>query len=95
MPRFTYSEIMNGISVYDEAGNDLGKSHKAAYKSIGQVCASRNAIAAPGMRKSHCLRSVWRTGLIYGLNIASDCVWKMMYLTFTNFLMFFTFNSLS
>ena len=37
--------------MYDENGNELGKSHKAAYKSIAQVCTSRIVIAAPGMSK--------------------------------------------
>lgn len=49
IPLMRQREIMNGISVYDETGHELGKSHKAAYKSIAQVCTSRIAIAAPGM----------------------------------------------
>ena len=43
---------MNGIAVYDENGDELGVSKKAAQKSILQVCTSRITMAAPGMCKS-------------------------------------------
>ena len=48
---FKLREIINGIAVYDENGGEVGYSKNAAYKGIMQVCASRIAMAAPGMCK--------------------------------------------
>ena len=45
------SEILNGIKVYTENGEELGFSKRAAYTSIVQVTASRITMAAPGMCK--------------------------------------------
>lgn len=42
-------EIIDGIVVFDENDNPLGKSKKAAVKGITQVVISRVAMAAPGM----------------------------------------------
>lgn len=49
IPLMRQREMFNGIAVYDEEGNEIGFSKKAAYKSIAQVCASRITMAAPGM----------------------------------------------
>ena len=42
-------EIIDGIVVFDENDNPVGKSKKAAVKGITQVVVSRVAMAAPGM----------------------------------------------
>lgn len=44
-----YRELTEGIPVFDENGNRLGNSTKAASKAIGQVVFSRIAMATPGM----------------------------------------------
>ncbi|XP_015771088.1 PREDICTED: sideroflexin-2-like [Acropora digitifera] len=46
---FMNREIIDGIVVFDENDNPLGKSKKAAVKGITQVVISRVAMAAPGM----------------------------------------------
>ena len=42
-------EIIDGIVVFDENNNPVGKSKKAAAKGITQVVISRVTMAAPGM----------------------------------------------
>jgi len=49
IPLMRQSEILNGIRVYSENGEELGSSQRAAYTSIVQVTASRITMAAPGM----------------------------------------------
>jgi hypothetical protein len=48
------------VTVYDEEGNSLGCSRRAAWKGIFQVCVSRVSMAAPTMCMSgaHCLKSL-------------------------------------
>ena len=53
-----FSEIFDGIAVFDENNNPLGMSKKAAYKSIVQVCTSRITMAAPGMCKLACYSGI-------------------------------------
>lgn len=43
------NEIIHGIDVQDENGNNVGKSRLAAGKGITQVVISRIVMAAPGM----------------------------------------------
>ena len=45
------SELSDGIAVYDENGEFIGNSKRAAVKAITQVVTSRITIAAPGMCK--------------------------------------------
>uniref|UniRef100_A0A8C6UN52 Sidoreflexin n=1 Tax=Neogobius melanostomus TaxID=47308 RepID=A0A8C6UN52_9GOBI len=49
IPMMRQQEILNGITVTDENGNQLGQSKKAAVKGITQVVVSRVTMAAPGM----------------------------------------------
>ncbi|XP_034414491.1 sideroflexin-2 [Cyclopterus lumpus] len=49
IPMMRQQEILNGISVTDENGNNLGHSTRAAVKGITQVVVSRITMAAPGM----------------------------------------------
>lgn len=42
------NEILDGIAVEDENGNEIGKSRLAAVKGISQVAFSRIFMAAPG-----------------------------------------------
>lgn len=49
IPMMRQQEILNGITVTDENGNQLGQSKKAAAKGIAQVVISRITMAAPGM----------------------------------------------
>ena len=42
-------ELIDGIVVFDENNNPVGKSKKAAAKGITQVVISRITMAAPGM----------------------------------------------
>jgi hypothetical protein len=42
-------ELENGINIYDEEGNELGRSKIAARKAISQVVLSRVGMASPGM----------------------------------------------
>ena len=51
IPLMRQSEILHGIRVYSESGEELGMSKRAAYTSIVQVTASRITMAAPGMCK--------------------------------------------
>lgn len=46
-----HRELLNGVVVYDEHGNAIGSSKKAAQKGISQVVLSRIIMAAPGMSK--------------------------------------------
>ena len=46
---YLYSEISDGIMMYDENDNELVKSRAAATKGIAQVLTSRIIMAAPGM----------------------------------------------
>lgn len=43
------NELIEGITVQDENGNDIGKSRLAAAKGMSQVAFSRIFMAAPGM----------------------------------------------
>lgn len=43
------NELIEGVSVQDEKGNEVGKSRVAAVKGISQVVFSRILMAAPGM----------------------------------------------
>ncbi|XP_037815751.1 sideroflexin-2 [Lucilia sericata] len=49
IPLMRQNEIINGIEVKDENGNNVGKSRVAAVKGISQVVFSRIVMAAPGM----------------------------------------------
>jgi len=49
IPLMRQSELNNGIAVYDENGEFIGNSKRAAVKAITQVVTSRITIAAPGM----------------------------------------------
>ena len=44
-------ELTHGIAVYDEDGQLIGNSKRAAYKAITQVVTSRITMAAPAMCK--------------------------------------------
>ena len=46
---YSFREIIDGIVVFDENNNPVGKSKKAAAKGITQVVISRITMAAPGM----------------------------------------------
>lgn len=43
------NELLEGVSLQDKNGNDIGKSRVAAAKGISQVVFSRILMAAPGM----------------------------------------------
>ena len=47
-----YSELIDGIAVYDENNNKITESRYAAVKGISQVTFSRILMATPGMSKS-------------------------------------------
>jgi hypothetical protein len=49
IPLMRQQELRNGVTVYDEEGNSLGCSRRAAWKGIFQVCVSRVSMAAPTM----------------------------------------------
>lgn len=51
IPLMRQKEIKEGIEVFDEDGNKLGQSKKAATKAIREVVTSRIAMASPGMSK--------------------------------------------
>lgn len=44
-------ELTNGIPVFDENGNRVGTSSRAAASAITQVVVSRIVMAMPGMSK--------------------------------------------
>ena len=46
---FPFREIIDGIVVFDENDNPVGKSKKAATTGITQVVISRITMATPGM----------------------------------------------
>ena len=50
---FICREILDGILVFDENNNPIGKSKKASVKGITQVVISRITMAAPGMSEFH------------------------------------------
>lgn len=60
IPLLYNRELLHGIVVYDEHGNAIGPSKKAAQKGIAQVVFSRITMAAPGMGKP-LLFCVWKT----------------------------------
>lgn len=43
------NELLDGVSVHDSNGVEIGKSRVAAAKGISQVAFSRILMAAPGM----------------------------------------------
>jgi len=49
IPLMRQSELTDGIAVYDENGELIGDSKRAAIKAVSQVVASRIGMAAPGM----------------------------------------------
>lgn len=49
IPFMRQNELLEGVSVQDENGNEIGKSRLAAVKGISQVVFSRILMAAPGM----------------------------------------------
>ncbi|PAA71111.1 hypothetical protein BOX15_Mlig020183g4, partial [Macrostomum lignano] len=49
LPLMRQAELLQGVQVKDENGNQVGTSRYAACKGIGQVVTSRITIAAPGM----------------------------------------------
>ncbi|XP_065071409.1 sideroflexin-2-like isoform X2 [Rhopilema esculentum] len=49
IPLMRQRELTNGIAVYDENGEFIGHSKRAAVKGITQVVTSRITMAAPGM----------------------------------------------
>ncbi|XP_062522779.1 sideroflexin-1-like [Corticium candelabrum] len=49
IPMMRRRELESGINVFDEDGNELGKSKIAARKAITQVVVSRVGMATPGM----------------------------------------------
>lgn len=49
IPLMRQNELLEGVSVSDENGNEIGKSRLAAVKGISQVILSRILMAAPGM----------------------------------------------
>lgn len=49
IPLMRQNELIDGVSVQDENGNEVGKSRLASVKGISQVAFSRILMAAPGM----------------------------------------------
>ncbi|XP_072042588.1 sideroflexin-2-like [Amphiura filiformis] len=49
IPMMRQQEVLHGITVYNEQGQELGKSKKAANKGIVQVILSRISMTVPGM----------------------------------------------
>lgn len=49
IPMMRQQEMINGVTVYNEQGQPLGKSKKAAHKGITQVVISRISIVVPSM----------------------------------------------
>lgn len=49
IPLMRQNELIDGVSVQDENGVEVGKSRIAAAKGISQVAFSRILMAAPGM----------------------------------------------
>ncbi|XP_072177449.1 sideroflexin-2-like [Diadema setosum] len=49
IPMMRQQELMNGIVIYDDNGNEVGRSKKAAVNGISKVVFSRIFMAAPGM----------------------------------------------
>ncbi|EDV20753.1 Sideroflexin-1 [Trichoplax sp. H2] len=49
IPLMRQRELLDGIIVTDQDGNNIGESKVAARKAISQVCVSRITMAAPGM----------------------------------------------
>lgn len=49
IPLMRQNELIDGVSVQDSNGNEIGKSKIAAAKGISQVAFSRILMAAPGM----------------------------------------------
>ena len=52
IPVAVYSELIDGVAVYDENNNKITESRYAAIKGISQVTFSRILMATPGMSKS-------------------------------------------
>ena len=52
IPMMRSAELNNGIPVFDENGNRIGSSKKAAKSAIVQVVISRICMAMPGMGES-------------------------------------------
>ena len=48
---FYFSELSDGIPVFDNDGLKIGDSQKAARKAVAQVLLSRIMLASPVMRK--------------------------------------------
>ena len=46
-----FSELTNGIGIFDENGEKIGQSKKMARVAISQVVLSRILMATPGMSK--------------------------------------------
>ncbi|OAF71556.1 Sideroflexin-2 [Intoshia linei] len=49
IPLTRQKEIKQGVSLFDDNNNEVGRSKLAAIKGISQVCISRNMIALPPM----------------------------------------------
>lgn len=49
IPLMRQNELLEGVSLVDANGNEVGKSRVAAAKGISQVVFSRILMAAPGM----------------------------------------------
>ncbi|XP_006817498.1 sideroflexin-2-like [Saccoglossus kowalevskii] len=49
IPLMRQQELLYGINLFDENGNEVGKSKRAAVKAVTQVAISRITMCAPGM----------------------------------------------